>query len=716
MRRVRWYVEVLGGSQGVEKRLRRRTIVVICGWLFLLSIGNVYAGDTVTIPIVSKYDEAIDPSNWGPGYPVPLFDYVTIPLPSKRYQAPYSGVFFQNERVVVCYRDCHQDQGLQGVDRFERTRQGNKENWKLPLRYSQKATYFLERIGNQTGEEIARSDIDLQTKLILEPLIWSRDVNKTEFGLAFSRANSPETLLKNVDLFAMANVYYWATRIVKQLDKRDASDGKRLIMEIHPGQVEPGGHHAWFQPHNRKYPGDYLLVFMSPFSQESTARDISRASRIPSAFDPSVIVHEVAHTVFHNFFPEVINPGLRMVNEGFANYMGHLLLSADHYGAIKSRGDPRRIDHDFDKRLDGGVHVLGSGSGPGATPHGSGRFLVNRWSKIQHLLNLSESQAMSAFIATLHAISSKPFSTVTDFTKTHADYLRKFYPKEIERNQDVGPYLVEYEETRHLFDFNPPIEPSLSPQFRNCAWAKGYPLSGASYPFTGFYAENDEEECSFKFDQSYQFTIYDRRVVDEDQSFVWYLVGASIYDSVLEPTWVLLNREISLKTHHVFAACSGDGVPINWENEEVFPFLNYEIYGALLLIDMLNAEWLFQSEIESPLESAAGCGPKHEEIVLSEQYHNSHSRQDCDTRLINGRHVPVYEHRWEFDDLSNNSADTLKTRDPFYKNGDFSVWVYSVPKGNLEQLELLEYMSGEKAIGFKVCRPEKKCIGLLLGD
>lgn len=85
-----------------------------CLWLVVALFSSTtplaQAASQVTLPVVSRYDEARSPQAFKDYQPtqIPhvLLGKVSVSVPSRAHQAPYPAVFFQNERMVVCTESC----------------------------------------------------------------------------------------------------------------------------------------------------------------------------------------------------------------------------------------------------------------------------------------------------------------------------------------------------------------------------------------------------------------------------------------------------------------------------------------------------------------------------------------------------------------------------------------------------------------------------------
>jgi hypothetical protein len=84
--------------------------------IFALVAGISHCQASIAIRVVDNYSSAAIPETWtavaDSDIPEVLLKNVTIATPSKAYAAPYSKIFLQNDRVIVCYETCDSNQPL----------------------------------------------------------------------------------------------------------------------------------------------------------------------------------------------------------------------------------------------------------------------------------------------------------------------------------------------------------------------------------------------------------------------------------------------------------------------------------------------------------------------------------------------------------------------------------------------------------------------------
>lgn len=148
------------------------------------------------------------------------------------------------------------------------------------------------------------------------------------------------------DVIEQSNVYFWLKKYFAFLDKnlnfkvdkylkvttnrqlRDETKGKKLK------------NNAFFNPL------DVSLSFLPATNNLLFKLMGGKLNR--SGFDPSVVVHEASHYLFHHLFPNAINDEIGGLNEGFADYMANIFLNTPKLGLVMMHGKTLR---------DSSVHV-----------------------------------------------------------------------------------------------------------------------------------------------------------------------------------------------------------------------------------------------------------------------------------------------------------------------------------------------------------------------
>lgn len=142
------------------------------------------------------------------------------------------------------------------------------------------------------------------------------------------------------DVIEQSNVYFWLKKYFSFLDKnlnfrvekylkvttnrqlRDETKGKKLK------------NNAFFNPM------DVSLSFLPASNNLLFKLMGGKLNR--SGFDPSVVVHEASHYLFHHLFPHAINDEIGGLNEGFADYMANIFLDSPKLGLVMMHGKTLR--------------------------------------------------------------------------------------------------------------------------------------------------------------------------------------------------------------------------------------------------------------------------------------------------------------------------------------------------------------------------------------
>lgn len=278
--------------------------------LFSLAAAGILAGTSIAqakteLAVVTKYSAAANAS-WTllpEGYvPSELVSVVKIDNPSKAYQAPYKGIFFQNDRVVVCYLECNADQ---------------------PIEVSK------------------RTDGSLAVPYNGSLISFSRD--------------------KNNSILKVATVYYWLNKLMDDLAPLGFKPSKRLIVRI-DREVSMPASGAKFENNAYFLDKDWSLTFL-PAHLKFVLKVLSGGKKLSSpALDPSVAMHETMHSVFQQLIGSIINQEIMGLHEAFADYFALDILNDHRLGLIFSSGSPLRVNDRIAKPYKVGMeaHELGN--------------------------------------------------------------------------------------------------------------------------------------------------------------------------------------------------------------------------------------------------------------------------------------------------------------------------------------------------------------------
>ena len=142
------------------------------------------------------------------------------------------------------------------------------------------------------------------------------------------------------DVVEQSNVYFWLKKYFNFLDEkinyrvehflkvmtnrelRDETKGKKMK------------NNAFFNPK------DVSLSFLPANKNLLFKMMGGKINR--SGFDPSVVVHEASHYLFHHLFPNPVNEEIGGLNEGFADYMANIFLNNPKVGLVMMHGQTMR--------------------------------------------------------------------------------------------------------------------------------------------------------------------------------------------------------------------------------------------------------------------------------------------------------------------------------------------------------------------------------------
>lgn len=241
------------------------------------------ASAKTTIPVVGNYSKTAEVSWKGipEGYvPQELVKTINIVNPSRAYQAPYRNIFFQNERVVVCIKECELEQPVD-------------------VRKSSASDYVVNYEGS----------------------LWSL------------RRSAHNSALK------AATTYHWLNRLMDDLATLGFKPSKRLIVRI---DRQVGMPNSGVKMHNNAffYDKDWSLSFLPsdlPWLVNALGTKLSSP-----ALDPSVVMHEAMHSVFHQLIGPIVNREIYSLHEAFADYFPLEILQDARLGMVFMAGKTMR--------------------------------------------------------------------------------------------------------------------------------------------------------------------------------------------------------------------------------------------------------------------------------------------------------------------------------------------------------------------------------------
>lgn len=138
------------------------------------------------------------------------------------------------------------------------------------------------------------------------------------------------------DVVEQANVYFWLNSYFDFLDSKINYRPHKFLKVMTNRELrdETAGkimrNNAFFNP------GDISLSFLPATNNIFFKLMGGKINR--SGFDPSVIVHEASHYLFHHLFPSAVNTEIGGLNEGFADYMANIFLNNPKVGLVMLHG------------------------------------------------------------------------------------------------------------------------------------------------------------------------------------------------------------------------------------------------------------------------------------------------------------------------------------------------------------------------------------------
>jgi len=226
-------------------------------------------------------------------------------------------------------------------------------------------------------------------------------------GFRLDNGEIRERDLKKWDTVEQANVYFWLSSYFNFLESKLNYRPNKFLKVITNRELrdETAGkkmkNNAFFNP------GDISLSFL-PASKNLMFKLMGgKINR--SGFDPSVIVHEASHYLFHHLLPNTVNDEIGGLNEGFADYMANIFLNNSKVGLVMLHGKVLR---------DSAVEVDSSGRfktyAPKMEVHDLGeRISLALWKTRDLSTNKNEFDRL--VIDAIIGMRNNPYSSVHDF-------------------------------------------------------------------------------------------------------------------------------------------------------------------------------------------------------------------------------------------------------------------------------------------------------------
>ena len=209
------------------------------------------------------------------------------------------------------------------------------------------------------------------------------------------------------DVVEQSNVYFWLNSYFTFLEsKLNYRPSKFLkVMTNRELRDETAGkimkNNAFFNP------GDISLSFL-PASKNILFKLMGgKINR--SGFDPSVIVHEASHYLFHHLFPNSVNDEIGGLNEGFADYMANIFLNNSKVGLVMLHG---KVLRDSNEEVDKSGRLKTYASNMEVHDLGE-RVSLALWKTRELTENKSELDRL--VIDAIIDMRSNPYSGVHDF-------------------------------------------------------------------------------------------------------------------------------------------------------------------------------------------------------------------------------------------------------------------------------------------------------------
>lgn len=341
-----------------------------------------------------------------------------------------------------------------------------------------------------------------------------QDCNQQD-GFRLDNGEIRERDLKKWDTVEQANVYFWLNSYFNFLEsKLNYRPTKFLkVMTNRELRDETAGkimkNNAFFNP------GDISLSFL-PASKNLLFKLMGgKINR--SGFDPSVIVHEASHYLFHHLLPHAVNNEIGGLNEGFADYMANIFLNNSKVGLVMLHGKVLR---------DSATQVDGSGRfktyAPQMEVHDLGeRISLALWKTRELAQNSNEFDRL--VIDAIIDMRSNPYSSIHDFKQ-----------KMIERI----PTVVE---NRNLSQVKTIWETIFSGTATRLSNTQFFNSKDKARSIIGFKTKQEmskelAREYGVEAVQSSNFVVLHQEVVAENQKAS--LVGSKI-DNELKKYWVV---------------------------------------------------------------------------------------------------------------------------------------------------------------------------------
>ncbi len=222
---------------------------------------------------------------------------------------------------------------------------------------------------------------------------------------------------ENQALLRTTTVYYWLSRFLKEMQVYGLLPEKRLEVYI-DRDYDSMKNNAFYAP------GDNSLSFL-PAKRNLLMKLLQNYKLNPSAADPAVIMHEMAHYLFHmrlgtgKLMNRSVESGL---NEAWADYLALSVLDDDKMGVIFTGGKPGglrdyRVDAETIKKF---YKKFNAQKGPveEKEEHDIGEAVTFLSLGVKRMLiekGIAKEEADKIFISAVLETIKNPFATITSF-------------------------------------------------------------------------------------------------------------------------------------------------------------------------------------------------------------------------------------------------------------------------------------------------------------
>lgn len=257
--------------------------------VFLGFVSGSFAA-TVQVPVVGIYDPLEGEAQWKDidqdEVPVMAIQNLPLEVPSRAYQSlepghDHSKIYLQNDRMIVCYESCDKPQPA------------------LPF---------------------------MNNKIEL------KDLSANKYISGHQRDEAWKAL-------KVLNVYFWTNKLFDHLASLGYIPSNRLMVIVDRKIAEPTvgknlKNNAFFSDK------DWSLNFLP--AKNSFLYNVLGMNIHSPALDPSVAMHECAHSVFSELIGDILNPEIYGLHEAIADYFAMAVLGTRKIGIIFSSGEALR--------------------------------------------------------------------------------------------------------------------------------------------------------------------------------------------------------------------------------------------------------------------------------------------------------------------------------------------------------------------------------------